>query len=134
MSAKRGRPTLVDELALGPARDADAPEEPPAAEGAAEAGADDPDPLAPSPRQTLAGAIEEPAQAPDALRARRPDPAAGWEAFAASRPEFDPQAAVGVEPLHTAYLRWRAGRGRRGGRPRGWPGSRPGPSPAVPGR
>jgi len=35
-----------------------------------------------------------------------PDPAAGWEAFAASRLEFTPEAAVPVDMLLLAYMRW----------------------------
>jgi hypothetical protein len=40
-----------------------------------------------------------------------PDPAAGWERFAASRLEWDPQAAVEVDQLYISYARWCASHG-----------------------
>jgi hypothetical protein len=35
-----------------------------------------------------------------------PDPAAGWEAFAASHLEWDPEAAVEVDVLYLSYATW----------------------------
>jgi hypothetical protein len=110
---RTGRLTMLDHLALGelPA-ETDAPDHTPATE--AEEEAEEADPLTPSLRQTLAWALEELAQAQSALRLQRPaplNPLAGFEAFAASRLEFDPQAAVEVDLLYVTYLRWCAGHG-----------------------
>jgi len=105
MSVKRGRPTLIDELALAQTPAADARETLPVTE----AETHDADPLNPPLRTVLAWAIEELAQAQTALRTQRPpppDPMAGWEAFAASRLEWDPQAAVEADLLLLAYMRW----------------------------
>jgi hypothetical protein len=40
-----------------------------------------------------------------------PDPAAGWETFAASRLEWDAQAAAPIDLLFLAYARWSAAYG-----------------------
>jgi hypothetical protein len=40
-----------------------------------------------------------------------PDPAAGWETCAASRLEWDAQAAVPIDLLFLAYARWCASHG-----------------------
>jgi hypothetical protein len=103
MSVLRGRPTLIDQLALG--------DLPPAGEDPAEAPATadqaaDEDPLHPPLRTVLAWALEELSAAQTALRSERPDPQAGWEVFAGSRLEFAPEAAVDVDRLLLAYLRW----------------------------
>jgi hypothetical protein len=112
LSVKRGKPTLIDQLALAepPAGDADDP----AAEAPAEDAPEDADPLNPSLRQTLNWAVEELAQAQYALRMQRPpppDPMAGWGRFAESRLEFDPQAAVEGDHLYLSYARWCASHG-----------------------
>jgi hypothetical protein len=74
---------------------------------------EDPDPLAPSLRQTLSWCVEELAQAQYALRRQPPppDPAQSWARFAEQRVEFDEAAAVEVEALYLAYARWCAGHG-----------------------
>jgi hypothetical protein len=108
-SVKRSRPTLIEALALGEAPDPEDLDDAPAGEAEAEAH----DPLTPSLRQTLAWALEELAQAQTALRTQPspPSPQAGWERFAASRLEFAPEAAVDVDMLLLAYMRWCGGRG-----------------------
>jgi len=40
-----------------------------------------------------------------------PDPAAGWEAFAASRLEWDAQACAPLDLLYLTYARWCASHG-----------------------
>jgi len=107
LDVRRKRPTLIDELALADDQ-AEDPEGTPV--GADEA---DADPLAPPLRTVLAWAIQELAEARTALQASPPppDPAAGWEAFAASCLEFDPQAAVPVDLLFITYARWCASHG-----------------------
>jgi|SRR5919109_3201449 hypothetical protein len=112
LRVRRGRPALVDWLALSDEPADRAPAEADPEETAAAVDTTEADPLAPSLRQTLAWAVEELAQAQYALRLQRPpDPAAGWEAFAAQRVEFDPQAAVDVDQLLVTYGRWCAGHG-----------------------
>jgi hypothetical protein len=110
LSVKRGRPTLIDELALVQTPAAvDSEAMPVPADAAAAA-----DPLNPPLRTVLAWAIEELAEAQTALRTQRPpppDPAAGWEAFAASRLEVAPEAAVEVDQLYLTYAKWCASHG-----------------------
>jgi hypothetical protein len=107
---RTGRLTMLDHLTLAADAVEDGPEAPPAAADADEP--EDPDPLQPSLRQTLAWAVEELAQAQSALRMQRPpDPRAGWERFAASRLECDAQAAVAVDQLYLAYAHWCASHG-----------------------
>jgi len=108
-SVKRSRPTLIDALSLADDPAEADPDETPAAEDAAE----DPDPLAPSLRQTLVWAIEELAQAQSALRASPPppNPAASWETFARDRLEWDAEAAVEVDRLYLTYAKWCASHG-----------------------
>lgn len=109
-SVKRGRPTLLDQLALADDQAEDDPEARPAT-------ADDPndaDPLEPSLRTVLAWAIQELAEARTALQVSPtppPDPAAGWETFARDRLEWDAQAAVPVDILFVTYARWCAAHG-----------------------
>jgi hypothetical protein len=108
LSVKRGRPTLLDQLALGEAGEADNQDNTPAAPEAPDA------PDAPTLRTVLAWAIEELAEAQTALRTQRPpppDPMAGWEAFAGSRVEFAPEAAVDLDILYLAYAKWCASHG-----------------------
>jgi hypothetical protein len=61
----------------------------------------------------LAWAIEELAQTRMALRTPPPppDPAQGWERFAAGRLEWDEVAAVEVDALYLAYAKWCASHG-----------------------
>jgi hypothetical protein len=102
---RANRLTMLDQLALAELPAEVDPDETPVAEGEAE----DAEPLAPPLRTVLSWAIKELAQAQSALRAQRPpppDPAVSWAAFAASRLEFDPQAAVDVDLLYVAYARW----------------------------
>jgi len=108
MRVRKGKPTLVDWMSLADEQaDRDPAEIPATTEEEPEAA----DPLAPSLRTVLAWAIQELAEGQTALRAQRPDPAAGWEAFAATRLEFDPQAAVDVDALYLAYTKWCASHG-----------------------
>jgi hypothetical protein len=111
LSVRRGRPTLVDALALA---DEQADREPTADDETD----DDPDdpraPTGPPLRTVLAWAIEELAQTQAALRTQcppPPDPMTGWEAFAASTLEWDETAAVEVDRLFVSYARWCASRG-----------------------
>jgi hypothetical protein len=115
LSVKRGRPTLIDQLALA---DEQADREPANDEATTDEPEDDDpnDPRAPtSPplRTVLAWAIEELAQAQTALRLQSPppDPAQSWERFAASRLEWDETAAVDVDRLFVCYARWCASHG-----------------------
>jgi hypothetical protein len=104
LAVRRGRPTLLDQLALTD----DQADRAPAEEDHADA-AEAFDPLTPSLRTTLAWAIEELAAAQMALRTQRPpppDPAAGWETFAASHLEWEATAAVDVTQLYVRYARW----------------------------
>jgi hypothetical protein len=107
LSVKRGRPTLIDQLALTDDPAEDDPEARPATEDA-----DDPD-LPPPPLQAmLSWALRELAEAQTRIALPSPpDPSAGWETFAASRLEFAPEAAVEVDQLLLAYLRWCASHG-----------------------
>jgi hypothetical protein len=89
-----GRLTMLDHLALT----ADASDDDPKAEAPAET-AEAAESGEPSLRTTLAWALEELAGAQTALRAQRPDRVTGWEAFAASALDWDPQAAVPVDLL-----------------------------------
>jgi hypothetical protein len=95
--ARRAQPGLVDELALAEALPA-APDPGPAAEVPAQL------------REMLVWAVHQLAEAQTPPALPSPDPVAGWEAFVASRLEFDPQAAVDVDALYLTYARWCAGR------------------------
>jgi hypothetical protein len=109
-SVKRSRPTLIDQLALGEAPADRDPDETPVEADEAKAA----DPAEPTLRTVLAWAIEELAQAQSALRTQRPpppNPAVGWEAFAASQLEWDAQAAVEVDRLYLVYVRWAVNHG-----------------------
>jgi hypothetical protein len=111
MRVRKGKPTLVDWLSLA---DEQADRAPVAIPATAAEEPDDADPRAPSLRTVLAWAIQELAEAQTALRASHsaaPDPAAGWEAFAASRLEWDAQAAVPTDLFFLAYARWCASHG-----------------------
>jgi hypothetical protein len=58
--------------------------------------------------------LDELALAQTALRTQRPpspDPAPGWERFAASRLEWDAQAAVTTDLLFASYARWATSHG-----------------------
>jgi hypothetical protein len=108
LDVRRGRPTLVDWMALA---DEQADREPVAIPATAAEEPDDADPRAPPLRTVLAWAIQELAEAQTALRTQclpPPDPAAGWQRFSESRLEFDPQAAVPMDLLLLAYMRWSA--------------------------
>jgi hypothetical protein len=110
LSVKRGRPTLIDELALAQTPSADDRETLPVPE----AEANDADALNPPLRTVLAWAIQELAEAQTALRASPPpppNPVAGWERFSASQLEWDAQAAVPVDVLFLAYARWSGAHG-----------------------
>jgi hypothetical protein len=114
MRVRKGKPTLVDWLSLA---DEQADREPAAVVDADE-DRDEPEALSAPPdpplRTVLAWAIQELAEAQTALRTQRlppPNPVAGWEAFAASRLEWDAQAAVEVDLLYMAYAKWCASRG-----------------------
>jgi hypothetical protein len=109
LAVRRGLPTLVDWVSLA---DEQADREPRAVDPADEDPAE-PEalPALPDPplRTVLAWAIQELAEAQTALRASHPpplDPATSWLRFAEMRLEFDPQAAVEVDQLLLAYLRW----------------------------
>jgi hypothetical protein len=116
-AVKRSRPTLIDALALGepPAdREPDADDPEAAGDAEADAEAEKADPRQPSLRQALSWCVEELAQAQYALRMQRPpppDPMTGWERFAASRLEYDEGAAVPLDLLLVAYLRWAGAHG-----------------------
>jgi hypothetical protein len=112
LSVRRGRPTVVDALTL---TDEPADREP--ADDDAPTEAEEPEdpraPTGPPLRTVLAWAIEELAEAQTALRTQPPppDPAQGWERFAASRLEWDETAAVEVDGLYLAYAKWCASHG-----------------------
>jgi hypothetical protein len=113
ISVRRGRPTMVDALALSDeqADRAPADEETP---DEADEPADPRESTSPPLRTVLSWAIEELAQAQYALRTHAPpppDPAQGWARFAAQRLEWEEQAATEVEGLYLTYLRWCAGHG-----------------------
>ena len=103
LRVRRSQPTLLDELTLAVDRpEPDRADAPPDEAEAAEA-----DPLAPSHRTMLLWALEELSAARAALQASPPpDPAIGWDTFATSRLEWDPQAAVEVDQLYIVYARW----------------------------
>jgi hypothetical protein len=108
LDVRRKRPTLLDQLSLVDDQ-ADDPDGAPITADEVDA-----DPLEPSLRTVLAWAIQELAETQTALRAQSPpprDPAAGWEAFASDRLEWDAQAAVGVDHLYVEYAKWCAGHG-----------------------
>jgi hypothetical protein len=117
LSVRRGRPTMVDWLALAdeqadrePAEmdpHAEDPDEAPAIEGeATPLDAGDP-PL----RVMLSWALRELAEAERRVAPPPPDPAAGWETCAAGALEWDASAAVPVDLLYLAYARWCGARG-----------------------
>jgi hypothetical protein len=111
LSVRRGRPTLVDWLALA---DEQADREP-AAMGQEEAGLDEEEPpdLPPPPLQALLSwTLRELAEAQ--LRAAQPpppDPAAGWERFATSHLEWAVDAAAPLDVVYLSYARWCAAHG-----------------------
>jgi hypothetical protein len=99
---RTGRLTILDQLALGDLPPAgEDPEEAPAEPAEAAE-----DPLHPPLRTVLAWALEELTAAQTALQAQRPDPMAGWEAFAAQHVELAPEAAVDVDQLYLTYAYW----------------------------
>jgi hypothetical protein len=116
-AARRAQPSLVDELALA--------ERPPLEDQAADPDAEDgpeeefslpnrENAAAGSPqlREMLMWAVQQLAEAQSqAALPPPPDPLAGWEAFAAQRLAWDPQAACPSDLLYLQYTRWCALRG-----------------------
>jgi hypothetical protein len=114
LAVRRRLPTLVDWLALA---DEQADREPAKAdpdEALADAEPEELPPAAlhPQLRDMLVWAIRELAEAQTReVPQPPPSPQAGWERFAASRLEFAPEAAVDVDMLLLAYMRWCGARG-----------------------
>jgi hypothetical protein len=101
---QRGRPTLIDQLALAEpqAGDADDPED-----GAAvEAPDAPPDRPSPSLEALVTWVVREVLAAQTRPAGPPADPFAGWERFAADHLEWSPDAAVEVDRLYVSYAHW----------------------------
>jgi hypothetical protein len=118
LSVRRGMPTMIDRMLL-----AGEPGEAPACmpDQAAETGPDPLDPeilallcpgVGPRARGHLTPGTGELLRLPAAVPPPPPTAAAGWEAFAGSRVEFAPEAAVEVDHLYATYARWAASHGQ----------------------
>jgi hypothetical protein len=116
-AARRAQPSLVDELALA--------ERPPLEDQAADPDAEDgPEEefslpnrenaaaVHPQLREMLMWAVQQLAEAQTRpALPPPPDPVQSWETFAATRLQWDPEAAVPVDLLYLTYARWAAARG-----------------------